>query len=129
MKCLRCGFENPDSFKFCGNCGEKLSGGIFSEERRLLTILFADLSGFTSFSRNLDPEDVRDAVNICFDHFNRVIVKYGGTIHKYEGDLVIALFGYPVSYEDNSERAVKASLEMMKLVSEINRVLSKKLKI
>jgi len=99
-----------------------------TEERRLLTILFADLSGFSTLSSELDPEDVKDVVNTCFTYLNKPIIKEGGTIHKYEGDLVIALFGLPLVHEDDPERAIRASLEMIALVPEINRVLSAKLK-
>lgn len=98
------------------------------EERRLITILFADLSGFTALSSKLDPEEVREVASTCFEFLNKPIVKEGGTIHKYEGDLVIALFGYPVSHEDDPERAIKASLDMMDLMPEINNALSTKLK-
>ena len=98
------------------------------EERRLITILFADISGFTALSFKLDPEEVRDVVNICFEFLNSVIIKHGGTIHKYEGDLVIALFGLPGAYEDDPERAIKASLDMMNLLPKINKTLSKKSK-
>jgi predicted ATPase/class 3 adenylate cyclase len=98
------------------------------EERRLITILFADLSGFTALSSTLDPEDVRDVASTSFEFLNKPIVKEGGTIHKYEGDLVIALFGFPVSHEDDPERAVRAALEMMKLLPDINAAVSAKLK-
>lgn len=98
------------------------------EERRLITILFADISGFTALSFKLDPEEVRDVVNICFEFLNGVIIKHGGTIHKYEGDLVIALFGLPGAYEDDPERAIKASLDMINLLPKINETLSKKSK-
>jgi class 3 adenylate cyclase len=98
------------------------------EERRLITILFADISGFTALSFKLDPEEVRDVVNICFEFLNSVIIKHGGTIHKYEGDLVIALFGLPGAYEDDPERAIKASLDMINLLPKINETLSKKSK-
>ncbi len=99
------------------------------EERRLVTILFADLSGFTKLSHSLEPEEVRDVANVCFEYLNPPIIKYGGVIHKYEGDLVIALFGLPVAHEDDPERAIKASLEMMSLVSKMNETLSSRLKI
>jgi class 3 adenylate cyclase len=99
-----------------------------TEERRLLTILFADLSGFSALSSELDPEEVKDVVNTCFTYLNKPIVKEGGTIHKYEGDLVIALFGLPVVHEDDPERAIRASLDMMTLIPEINRVLTAKLR-
>lgn len=97
------------------------------EERRLLTILFADLSGFTALSSKVEPEEVREIANTCFDHLNQAIVRYGGTIHKYEGDLVVALFGHPVAHEDDPERAIKAGLEMLTLLPLINSSLSKKL--
>jgi class 3 adenylate cyclase/tetratricopeptide (TPR) repeat protein len=99
------------------------------EERRLITTLFADISGFTALSYNLDPEEVRDIVNICFEFLNNIIVKYGGTIHKYEGDLVIALFGFPDAFENDPERAVEAALEMIRLLPEMNETLSEKSKI
>lgn len=98
------------------------------EERRLITILFADLSGFTALSSKLDPEDVCAVANTCFEYFNKVIIKHGGAIHKYGGDLVIALFGFPLSHEDDPERAIKASLEMMALVPQVNEALASKLK-
>ncbi len=97
-------------------------------ERRLVTVLFADLSGFTAFSQHLDPEELSDSISICFEQLNRIITKYGGTIHKYEGDLIIAIFGLPHAHEDDPERGIKAALEMMDCMPEINNVLSLKLK-
>jgi class 3 adenylate cyclase/tetratricopeptide (TPR) repeat protein len=94
------------------------------EERRLLTILFADLSGFTGLSSKLDPEEVREVANLCFEHLNKAITGQGGTIHKYEGDLVMALFGHPVAHEDDPERAIKASFAMFELLPEVNRALA-----
>ena len=79
------------------------------EERRILTVLFADLSGFTPLASKLDPEEVREAANLCFEHLNKAIAKEGGTVLKYEGDLVMALFGLPLAHEDDPERAVRAS--------------------
>lgn len=99
------------------------------EERRFLTILFADISGFTKLSRSLDPEDVREIVNICFGSLNKIITKYGGTTHKYEGDLVISLFGFPVAHEDDPERAIMGALEMINEMPEINKKLNKKFNI
>ncbi|HIE06322.1 MAG TPA: adenylate/guanylate cyclase domain-containing protein [bacterium (Candidatus Stahlbacteria)] len=99
------------------------------KERRLVTILFADLSGFTAFSQDLDPEELSDAINICFERLNRIISKHGGTIHKYEGDLIIAIFGLPQAHEDDPERSIKAALEMMDQMPAINKILTSKLKI
>jgi len=128
MKCPKCGFDNPAGMKFCGHCGEPMAIQPISEEKRLVTVLFADLSGFTALSHKLDPDDVSELVNICFERLNPVVVKHKGIIHKYEGDLVIALFGVPEAREDDAERAVKASFEMMAVLPEINKVLSERLK-
>ncbi len=98
------------------------------EERRLLTLLFADLSGFTGLSSKLDPEEVREVANLCFEHLNKAIIGQGGTIHKYEGDMVMALFGLPSSHEDDPERAIRASFAMFELLPEVNRALTARLK-
>ncbi len=98
-----------------------------NEERRLLTVVFADLSGYTTLTQRLDPEEVRDVVNICFSHLNSVITSYGGIIHKYEGDLIVALFGLPSVHEDDPERAVAACLKMFSAIPKINEVLAGKL--
>lgn len=100
---------------------------INEKERRLVTILFADLSGFTAFSENLDPEELSDSINICFEILNRIITDHGGTIHKYEGDSVLAIFGLPHAHEDDPERGIKAALEMMERFPEINKALGDKL--
>jgi class 3 adenylate cyclase len=95
------------------------------DARKLVTILFADLSGFTELSQMLDPEDVSDVVNLCFSRLDSIVVAHGGSIDKHEGDLVMALFGVPDSHEDDPERAVKASLEMMDALPGISRSVSK----
>ncbi|MRR10044.1 hypothetical protein EG831_08235, partial [bacterium] len=100
-----------------------------TEERRLLTILFADLSGFTALSAGRDPEEVREAVNISFEHLNKPIAAEDGTIIKYEGDLVMAVFGHPTAHEDDPERAVRAALGMFGCMDAVNRELASRLKI
>ncbi len=99
-----------------------------AEERRLTTILFADLSGFTALAAGSDPEDVRDIANTCFEFLNAAIQKHGGTIHKYDGDLVIALFGMPTAHEDDPEQAVTTALDMMACLPDMNRTLSSRMK-
>lgn len=99
-----------------------------TEERRLLTILFADLSGFTALSAGRDPEEVREAVNISFEHLNKPIAAEDGTILKYEGDLVMAVFGHPTAHEDDPERAVRAALGMFERMDAVNRELASRLK-
>ncbi|HEX7320838.1 MAG TPA: tetratricopeptide repeat protein [bacterium] len=100
-----------------------------TEERRLITILFADLSGFTALSSKLDPEEVRDFANICFEHLNGTITSQDGTVHKYEGDLVVALFGFPTAQEDAPESAIRAAFDMLKLMPKISDMVSTRLKI
>ncbi|MEW6685212.1 MAG: adenylate/guanylate cyclase domain-containing protein [Candidatus Edwardsbacteria bacterium] len=128
MKCPKCNFESPEGQKFCGECGAPLESIKAPEERRLVTVLFADLSGFTALTQGLDPEEVMGVANICFEYLNNSIIKQSGTIHKYEGDLVIALFGLPTSHEDDPERAIKSALEMIRVMSEINEALKSSLK-
>lgn len=99
------------------------------EELRFLTILFADLSGFTALSQSLDPEEVREAIGICFERLNPIITRQGGIIHKYEGDLIIAFFGYPSAHEDDPERSVKVALDMMQDLPGINERLGARFRI
>ena len=81
-------------------------------ERRQVTILFADISGFTTLSETLDPEMVRDLINACFSRLAPIIEKYDGTIDKFIGDEIMALFGAPIAHENDPERALRAALEM-----------------
>jgi class 3 adenylate cyclase/tetratricopeptide (TPR) repeat protein len=89
-------------------------------ERKLVTILFADLAGFTAFSERSDPEDVRGLMNACFGHLAPVIQTYGGTIERFLGDAMVALFGAPVTHENDSERALRAALGLMDALHAFN---------
>lgn len=89
-------------------------------ERKLITIMFADLSGFTAISQEMDPEALYHLMNMTFERLAQVIIKYGGFIAKYIGDEIMAIFGAPISYEDHAERALRASLEMMNVLEEFN---------
>ena len=79
-------------------------------ERKIVTILFADVSGFTALSEKLDPEAVRDLITACFDRLVPCIQRYGGTIDKFMGDEIMALFGAPRAHENDPERALRAAL-------------------
>ena len=83
-------------------------------ERKLVTVMFADISGFTAMSEQLDPEEVRGLINACFERLGQVIDRYGGYIDKFIGDEIMALFGAPFVHENDPERALRAALEMMK---------------
>jgi class 3 adenylate cyclase/tetratricopeptide (TPR) repeat protein len=91
------------------------------EERKNVTILFVDVSGFTALAETLDPEEVRELVNACFECLVPIVEKYEGTIDKFIGDEVMALFGAPVAHENDPERALRTALEMMDAIVSFNR--------
>jgi class 3 adenylate cyclase len=90
------------------------------EERKVVTILFADVSGFTALFEKLDPEEVRSLINACFERLVPIVKKYEGTLDKFIGDEIMALFGAPVAHENNPERALRAALEMMEAIAAFN---------
>ncbi|HEX4639534.1 MAG TPA: adenylate/guanylate cyclase domain-containing protein [Chthoniobacterales bacterium] len=91
------------------------------DERKLVTIVFADISGFTALSEKKDPEEVRELMNACFGTLVPIVQKYEGTIDKFIGDEIMALFGAPIAHEDDPERALHAALEMMDALAAVNR--------
>ncbi len=98
---------------FCSRCGARIAGAASPRgDRRVVTVLFADVSGFTAMSEQLDPEAVAEIVNQCFQALTTPVYRYGGVVDKYIGDAVMALFGAPVAHEDDPERAVLAALAM-----------------
>ena len=124
--CPSCGAENPPDKRFCGDCGTPLDAARASRsaapreapvaERRLVTVLFADLVGFTPLSESRDPEEVRELLSRYFDTTRRLIELYGGTVEKFIGDAVMAVWGTPVATEDDAERAVRAGLDLVAAV-------------
>jgi len=122
--CPNCGTTNPPAAKFCGECATPLAGAarpvdavaLPVAERRLVSVLFADLVGFTPFAEERDAEDVRDTLTRYFDLASEVMTRYGGTVEKFIGDAVMAVWGTPVAREDDAERAVRAALELLDAV-------------
>jgi class 3 adenylate cyclase/tetratricopeptide (TPR) repeat protein len=113
MICPACGRENPDGFKFCGNCGAPL--GVVEaprEVRKTVTVVFCDLSGSTALGDVTDPETLRATMRGYYDEMRTILERHGGTVEKFIGDAVMAVFGVPVSYEDDALRAVRAAWEM-----------------
>jgi class 3 adenylate cyclase len=109
--CPQCGEENPERARFCLACGAALAPTEPGrEERKRVTVLFADLVGFTSRAEQLDPEEVRALQAPYWAGVKAEIERYGGTVEKFIGDAVMALFGAPVAHEDDPERAVRAAL-------------------
>jgi class 3 adenylate cyclase/tetratricopeptide (TPR) repeat protein len=144
-RCPNCGSPAPAEARFCMTCGTALDAGaragppmgpggavpgapgqaaavsaIPPEERRQVTVLFADLSGYTAFAERLDPEDVKSMVDRALLRLGHEVERYGGTVDKYIGDNVMAIFGAPVAHEDDEERAVRAGLGMQAAMSEVN---------
>src|SRR5436305_3554005 len=124
MKCPICQFVNPDGAKFCSNCGNTLpqsaphTSHSSEGERKLVTVLFADVVGSTAMGESLDPEQVIDIMNGAFAFLNAAVARYGGTVARLMGDAVLAFFGAPVAHEDDPERAVRAGLEIQEAARE-----------
>ena len=140
--CASCGALNVPTSRFCGDCGTRLDGSpaiataadprataTLKEaepasgpvaERRMVTILFADLVGFTTISEGRDSEAVRELLTQYFDVARDVIGRYGGTVEKFIGDAVMAVWGAPVAHEDDAERGVRAGLELVDAIRTID---------
>jgi class 3 adenylate cyclase len=109
--CPSCANPVAIGSRFCPTCGFAL-GAALTEERRVVTVLFADLVGFTTLSEHTDPEQVKRLIDACFQRLVDDITAFGGTVDKFVGDGIVALFGVPVAHEDDAERAVRAALRM-----------------
>lgn len=153
MRCPKCGAENPLKNKFCGECGTRmqsvasdrmeivkkdipesllkkinLTKDTVQKERRDVTVVFADISGFTTMSEKLDPEELTLLMNECFRKLGAMVYRYEGIIDKFIGDCIMAIFGAPVTHEDDPERAILACLDMQSALNEINENLDPALK-
>jgi class 3 adenylate cyclase/tetratricopeptide (TPR) repeat protein len=128
--CPSCSVQNPDSAKFCNECGTKFNDSERvnltpqpatraserrpASERRVISVLFADIKDYTALSEQLDPEQVEELVGGLFREFADVVARHGGYVDKFMGDSVLALFGAPKSLGDDAERAVNCALEMQR---------------
>src|SRR5215216_1913774 len=121
-RCEVCGQDNPGGFRFCGGCGAPLTPAPATvEERRLVTVLFWDLVDFTARSDQADPEDVGALLRPYHARQRAEIERRGGTLDKFIGDGVMAVFGAPLAHEDDPERAVRCALGMLAAIEELNR--------
>ncbi|MGZ4332913.1 MAG: AAA family ATPase [Gaiellaceae bacterium] len=118
--CPACGQENPDGFRLCGMCGASLVAAAAPprEERKVVTILFTDLVGSTARAEGLDPEDVSATLSAYYAQLRAELERHGGTVEKFIGDAVMAVFGAPISHEDDAERAVRAALAIRDSIGE-----------
>ena len=122
--CPACGAENPDGARFCLDCGNAFSAAVSpgpAEERRVVSILFVDLVGFTERSDRADPEDVRRTLVPFHSRVKRDIERFGGTLDKFIGDAVMGVFGAPLAHEDDPERAIRAALAVLDSMAELRR--------
>nr|WP_237447985.1 adenylate/guanylate cyclase domain-containing protein [Nocardioides flavescens] len=128
--CPTCGAAAPAGQRFCGECGHALAGAPATppaplgpatpvSERRVCSVLFADLVGFTTASEGRDPEDVRDLLSAYFASARTVVERYGGVVEKFIGDAVMAVWGTPVAREGDAERSVRAALDLVAAVAEL----------
>ena len=123
LTCSGCGLALEPDFAFCPRCGAARRPGQAAPEadRRQVTVLFADLSGFTALSERLDAERVRAFQNVLFETLAQTITRYDGFVEKFVGDAVLAVFGAPVAHEDDPARACDAALEMLERVAALSR--------
>ena len=129
--CAACGFPNPQAARFCFNCGSRTANpegvssvenyGTLAESRKNVAVMFADVSGFTSLSEKLDPEEVREIINECFNYITSPVYELEGTIDKYIGDCIMILFGARYSHTDDARRAALCAIKMMDLISEFSK--------
>ena len=116
-QCTSCGSAIPSGARFCPSCGHPVALAQ-PEERRIVTVLFADLVGFTGLAERMDPEQVKRLIDACFERLVEVVVEFGGKVDKILGDGMLVLFGAPVAHEDDPERAVRAALRMQDTLAE-----------
>lgn len=129
IACTECGGELPDQFLFCGYCGVPLpraaSGELNRETRRSVTVVFSDLKGSTALGERLDSEALREVMTRYFDEMSAALESHGGTVEKYIGDAIMAVFGMPQAHEDDALRAVRAALEMKARLRVLNEELER----
>ena len=122
MRCPTCSSENAESAKFCAECGASLTIATAArrEERKVVSVVFVDLVGSTARAESSDPEDVRALLRVYHERARDELESFGGTVEKFIGDAVVAVFGAPVAHEDDPERAVRAALAVRDAVARLN---------
>jgi class 3 adenylate cyclase/tetratricopeptide (TPR) repeat protein len=125
--CPSCGRESPADFAFCPYCAAPLGGPepAAGEVRKTVTVLFADVTGSTSLGERLDPESMRRVMGRYFDEMRAVLERHGGTVEKFIGDAVMAVFGVPTVHEDDALRGVRAAAEMRDALRLLNKELER----
>jgi class 3 adenylate cyclase len=124
LTCSACGQENPARARFCNACGAAL-GGAGGEVRKTVTVLFADVTGSTALGERLDPESFRRVMARYFDAARRAVERHGGTVEKFIGDAVMAVFGVPTVHEDDALRALRAAADLRDALAALNEELER----
>src|SRR5436853_4835414 len=124
--CGGCGVENPDRAKFCLECGAQLAATAPERFRRTVTILFSDIVGSTALGERLDTETLSRVMGEYFAAVKPAVERHGGTLAKFIGDAVMAVFGLTRLHEDDALRAVRAAVEMQRALAELNRELERR---
>jgi class 3 adenylate cyclase/tetratricopeptide (TPR) repeat protein len=129
--CPSCGHENPDDNRFCGACGAVIAAParLLAEERKVVSVLFCDLVGFTASSESADPEDVDRMLSAYAGMARARIESHGGVVEKFIGDAVVGIFGVPAAHEDDPERAVRAGLRIVEGAEELHSVAGEPLRL
>ena len=122
--CPHCGEENPERFPLCGFCGKPFAPSVAVQEmRKTVSVVFSDLVGSTSLGESMDSESLREILRRYFDAMRAVLEVHGGTVEKFIGDAVMAVFGLPKLREDDALRAVQAAVAMQNALAETNALL------
>ena len=123
--CNNCGESNPERASFCLNCGAPLSRAATRAVRKIVTIVFCDVTGFTDLGEELDPESLRAVMARYFGTVSRVLQRHGGMVEKFIGDAVMAVFGVPLLHEDDALRAVRAAAGILDELDDLNEELER----
>src|ERR687887_248122 len=124
--CASCGAENREGARFCDSCGAPLTEAAPAREvRKVVTVLFCDVTGSTALGERIDPESLRRVMARYFETAKAIVERHGGTVEKFIGDAIMAVFGIPVVHEDDALRAVRAADEMRHELARLNEELER----
>src|SRR5437773_8201250 len=125
--CASCSASNADGSQFCAKCGSPLEAATAAprEIRKTVTVVFTDVTGSTAMGERLDPESLRRVMSRYFVTMRGVLERHGGTVEKFIGDAVMAVFGIPLVHEDDALRAIRAAAEMREALDDLNQQLER----